>query len=178
MLYYSIERLVIEHRHKLCLGRSAVRILQAENPLLLLSWHELVAERGPLHLQFLGRQYAPDASAVLIQLVILYPCYGVCNAIAVFLLILECACHYAVVHAQRTTLKYLFAREERIYGIPIVVRRCHLYPCRAVSLAKLGVRLIPPVVGVGHRLGVCLAEHHEVMLHCIVATYRHQRVFA
>ena len=109
-----------------------------------------------------------------IKFIVLHPRHGVCNAVAILLFVGECACDDIVVHAQRTAFEHLLSAEQGIYCIYVFVRCSHLYPRSAVLLAEFTTRLIPPVMRVGHRLGVILAEYYEIMFYSIAFTYCHQ----
>ena len=97
MALQCVERLVVDSRKELSIGRLAVAAADSERPRLLLSWHKLVAEALPFCSEHLVGLSTSDGCRVAVKLSPVHPCVGDAYAVAVLFLIAERAAVQAVV---------------------------------------------------------------------------------
>ena len=171
-----VEALVVERCHQLGFNGLSLRIVHGECPLLLLTRLQTIAEGGPLQLQFLIGQRAPDAGAMGIALALLHPGIGEQEPVLVFILISKLAVNQLVAAFNSTTLNHLFTGKDAIDDVHIRRRRTDLDSHRLTIVRELTGRLIEPVVGGSGRGGIAEREHHEVTLEGISLTGSLQRM--
>ena len=122
MLNQLIQTLVVECSHQVGIHRLAVGILYGKRPLLLLSRSQSVAECCPLQLQFLVRHWALNLGYMCVALTVLHPCIGYKQSVFVLILISKLAVYQLVAAVHCPLLYQLFAREDAIDYMHILIR--------------------------------------------------------
>ena len=144
--------------------------VNVQRPLLLLTWSQAVAEGLPREIQSLVGQRLAHRSQVGVETAFAHPCTCEEHAVAIFLLIRELARGDGVALVDDAALQHLVTGEERVDDVLVLVRRAHLHIDGTAVGGELTGRSIEPVVGLHGRMLVLHAEHHELLLHGVLAT--------
>ena len=178
VLAYLVQTLVVKHGHQRGISRCAVRIHHLQPPLLLLSGNQPVTERLPCQSQFLVWHRTLDTLLMDVTLVVLHPCIGHEQTVAVFFTIGEFPVEQFSVLFHHTTFNHLVACKNAIDDMKVRIDRSHLQCDGCTVVGELIVRHIEPVMGLKSRLHVVQAENNELHVNLVVTTNSFQTMLA
>ena len=164
MCLYLVEALVVERGQELGVSRRAVRVDDAQRPLLLLSWCKTVAERCPLHPQTGVGQRTGDAGLMAVHLAVLHPAVGEQQTVTVLLLIRQLEVDKSVAYVAVAAVYHLVAGIDGIDDVQIRVGGSHLQGDGLAIAGEARATQVEPVVGFLGGRRVVEREHGERLL--------------
>ena len=157
---------------------SLFRPTDVECPGFLIAGFYLIAEGGPLQLEFLLGQRLDDLVAQCVADTVLHPREVEFQLVAVFFLIVEFIGFHEVAHVERSFLNNVVSADEGVEDMDILVGRSHLHIHGSAIARELVGRSPKPLLGFCGRMLVGKVEDHEFLRNRVGATVGHKLVFA
>ena len=165
-----IERLIVQHCHRLRIGRCSIGLCNAQTPLFFLPGNKPVSKGFPLYVQFVVRQKATYVCTMFIKFAVFHPCTGEQDAFSVFCLIGKLARRNGITLVETATFEHFIARNYRVYDVLILIRGAHLN-INSSPQFEYFIRLIEPVIGINSGLLIGNCEDYEFLFQRIIAAY-------